>query len=220
MGEPDVAVQIADILLRVDAVALSPNKPFVYTSGIKSPIYTDNRLLISYPAERSTITRLFCDRILAETANEPVDLIAATATAGIPFGAWIADRLDKSMVYVRGEDKAHGKMQRIEGLARPHQVAIVIEDLITTAQSAIANAETLRGNDITVQHVFSIFTYEFLESARKLAEARLVLHPLCGFSTLIQRALAIGKISEPEFKLLLEWKQSRDAEFTARAADN
>lgn len=214
MNETDASVLVADILLEVGAVSLNPERPFVYSSGMVSPIYCDNRLLISYPSERRTITRLFCERIVADVDEESVDIIAATAVAGIPFGAWIAEHFGKPMVYVRPEEKPHGKMQKIEGIIRDGQEAVVIEDLITTAKSAISTAKALRTSDVLVEHCFSVFTYELLEASWRLQSANLHLHPLCGFGTLVRRALALGRIKNREYNLLLEWKDSQDATFS------
>lgn len=134
--------KIAEQLLEIEAVFLRPNDPFTWSSGLKSPIYCDNRMTLSYPTLRKDIAKGLVDLIKSEFPN--VELIAGTATAGIPHAAWVSDLLELPMCYVRSSAKSHGKGNQIEGKISEGQKAVVIEDLISTGGSAIAAAEALR----------------------------------------------------------------------------
>jgi orotate phosphoribosyltransferase len=205
MNSNDVSTQVADILLRLGAVTFSPEKPYTFTSGVQSPIYTDNRILISYPAERRIITRLLSERILTEIPRDAVDIVVGTATAGIPFAAWVAEYLDKPMAYVRSNAKLHGKMQKIEGAVRRGQRAVIIEDLISTGKSAISTAEELRSVGLVVEHCFAVFDYEFTDASDNLRAARLGLYPLCGIGMLAEMARSRGIISAHAYDIVLQW---------------
>src|SRR5437868_5815162 len=128
------AEEIADILLSIKAVTINTKKPYKYTSGLLSPVYSDMRLLMSYPNERRRVVDAWIDLIKQQG---DFDLIAATATAGIPHGAWISDKMDLPMVYVRGQAKEHGKKNQIEGLVSSDQKVVIVEDLISTAKSSL-----------------------------------------------------------------------------------
>src|SRR3990167_1821016 len=124
------AQEIAKLLLKIKAVTLNLSNPYHYTSGILSPIYCDNRLIISYPEKRTAVINAFLSTI--KEKNLLFDVVAGTATAGIPYAAWIADRLNLPMLYVRGEAKKHGKQNQVEGLLQKNQTVLVIEDLVST----------------------------------------------------------------------------------------
>ena len=165
------AQTVANILLSEKAVFLRPEEPFTWTSGIKSPVYCDNRLLISTVNSRKTIIKAF-----AELASQyQVDLIAGTATAGIPWAAWIANELNLPMVYVRSSSKEHGRQNAIEGAVKPGQKSVLIEDLISTGKSSIAAAEKLREAGVEVKSIPGIFTYNFLE-AQEIFKRNNLLH--------------------------------------------
>ncbi|MDA8218577.1 MAG: orotate phosphoribosyltransferase [Dehalococcoidales bacterium] len=147
---PDRAHEAAAILLRVGAVNINAEEWFTYTSGIKSPIYTDNRLLISFPEERQRIVTLLAAAADEAVGLDNVDVVAGTATAGIPFAAWLADRLQRPMVYVRGSAKAHGLARQIEGRTAPGERVVVVEDLVTTGGSSLATVDALAAGELTV----------------------------------------------------------------------
>ena len=137
MIHTEIKSQIASLLLSIDAVVLSPDAPFTWSSGLKSPIYCDNRLTLSFPEVRQAIA----DGMVAYIkANFPeADVIAGTATAGIPHAAWVSERLNLPMAYVRGSAKSHGKKKRIEGLVKSGQKVVIVEDLISTGQCFIGS---------------------------------------------------------------------------------
>lgn len=186
MGVPE---EVAEILLRSGAVAISLDVPFVYVSGIRSPIYTDNRLLISLVPERRRVSEL-----LAAAAPPGVEVVAGTATAGIPWAAWVAERLDLPMVYVRSEAKAHGKGRRVEGKLAPGQRVLVVEDLITTGGSALRTVEALREEGALVEDVVAIYSYELDAAARRLAAAGLRVQALTGLGVLLDVAVQLDQL--------------------------
>ena len=149
--------KVAKILLELKAITLNLKKPFRYASGVLSPVYTDCRVLMAYPDKRREIRDLYIDAI--EKSGIQFDVVAGTATAGIPHAAWIADELNLPMVYVRGKSKDHGKENLMEGIIKLGQKAIVIEDLVSTGESAINSVDAVRSAGGQISHVFSIITY-------------------------------------------------------------
>lgn len=201
----DQSTEIAKLLLGIKAVALNVRQPYRYTSGILSPIYCDNRLIISYPEKRREIIDAFVHLIQQHKLR--VDVVAGTATAGIPHAAWIADRLHKPMVYVRSQSKAHGKQNQIEGKLQKGQHALVIEDLISTGSSAVSAGLALREAGAIVTDCIAIFSYQ-MEKARQLfADADIRSLTLSDFSTLIDVAAEAGYINQAEKKLALAWNK-------------
>lgn len=200
--------EIAQILLKAKAVALSPKKPFVYASGIKSPIYCDNRLLISSPAERATIVDAFLTQINVQKLS--FDVIAGTSTAGIPWAAWLADRTDKPMVYVRGAVKEHGKKNQIEGKILQGQNVLLIEDLVSTGQSSVAAVHSLKEAGVTVVACLAIFTYEMAKAKEMFANVSVPLHTLTRFSVLVDAALEAKQITADEKKIAEDWNYDPD----------
>lgn len=195
--------EVAKILLAIDAIKLSPRKPFTYASGILSPVYTDCRLLISYPKER-TIIRDFYIKTIINSGVKP-DVIAGTATAGIPHAAWIAEKMRLPMVFVRGKAKDHGRAILIEGHAEKGQNAIVIEDLISTGESCAHTAKTLRDEEIPCNDVFAIITYGMKKAQENFALHNLVLHALTDFQTVVTVAKNGGYIKKNDQQIVLDW---------------
>src|SRR3990167_7306646 len=153
--------RIAEFLLSIGAVKLSPREPFTWTSGIKSPIYCDNRMIYSHPEARDVVVNALKERV--HTLHVPPDVIAGTATAAIGWAALVADRMKLPFVYVRAKAKEHGAKKRIEGDLRPGKHVVVVEDLISTGGSSISTVQALREEgQATVSDVVAIFTYEFL----------------------------------------------------------
>ncbi|MEK4850662.1 orotate phosphoribosyltransferase [Paenibacillus sp. FSL H7-0756] len=197
--------QVASHLLEIGAVALRPQEPFTWTSGIKSPIYCDNRLTMAFPAVRNYIAEAFAE--LIRTSYPDAEVIAGTATAGIPHAAWVADKLGLPMAYIRDKAKGHGKQNQIEGLIAPGQKVVVIEDLISTGGSSIKAAQAVQEAGGLPLAVLAIFSYELDRAVEAFAAAELPLQSLSNYSTLINVALAQGKIAESDVALLQSWRQ-------------
>ena len=193
--------RIAEFLLSVEAVKLSPQKPYTWTSGIQSPIYCDNRMMYSHPAARDQVVEALTTRVA--NLHIPADVIAGTATAAIGWAALVADRLKLPFVYVRSKAKEHGAGKRIEGDLKPGKHVVVVEDLLSTGGSAVSTVEALRTEaEAVVSDVVSIFTYEFLEAKEKADEARVHLHPLTTISALVDVALGQDRITQDDAKLI------------------
>lgn len=195
---------IAEILLRENAVFLNPENPFTWTSGIKSPIYCDNRLLISKVEAREFIVRAFVELI------RPLSpcLIAGTATAGIPWGAWVAHELRLPFCYVRSGAKGHGRKNAIEGEVKKGQKVILLEDLISTGKSSIEAAIKLRDEGLEVLRVMSIFSYQFQEAETAFTAHNLSYTSLSNFEILTKVAYDNETLTEATFKQVLDWRQS------------
>lgn len=200
-----VETAIAKDLLKIEAVFLSPNDPFTWASGIKSPIYCDNRITMSYPKVRKAIAQGLADKIKETYPN--VEVIAGTATAGIPHAAWVADILDLPMVYIRSKAKDHGKGNQIEGRISEGQKMVVIEDLISTGGSVLEACEAAKREGADVVGVSAIFTYELPKGLANFDNAGIPLTTLTNYSTLIDAALASDYIKETDVDLLKAWKK-------------
>ncbi|HJD16579.1 MAG TPA: orotate phosphoribosyltransferase [Candidatus Enterococcus stercoripullorum] len=196
--------QVAQNLLAIKAVFLSPNDPFTWASGIKSPIYCDNRLTMSFPKVRRLIAKGLAEKIKKQFPE--VEVIAGTATAGIPHAAWVAEILDLPMVYIRSKAKDHGKGNQIEGQITPGQKMVVIEDLISTGGSVLEACQAAKREGADVLGVAAIFTYELPKGATNFNTAQLPLVTLTNYTTLVQTALEEGYISEADLALLTDWK--------------
>ncbi len=197
------AERTSQILLDIGAVTLNLENPYTYVSAIRSPVYTDCRLLMGYPQERRTIAHLLAEKI-AQTGN--FDVIAGTATAGIPHAAWVSERLGKPMVYVRSEAKGHGKQNQIEGpTISDGQKVAVVEDLISTGSSSIATVEALREAGATVDFIFAIMTYGMAKADENFAKTRVRPIVLATFEDLVTKAAAIGQINDSQREVILDW---------------
>lgn len=200
------AKQIAEILLDKKAVKLSFDPPFTYTSGMKAPIYTDNRVLISYPEERKIIVNTFCE--IVDERKLKVDCVAGTATAGIPWAAFVADKLMLPMIYIRPQKKEHGGGKQIEGVLPEGSNVLVVEDLITTGGSSIASVKSVREEGKSnCDNVLAIFTYGFQKSKDAFSEAGCGYTALCDFDTLLEVALERGYVTKDEYAKILEYKK-------------
>lgn len=197
--------QVASYLLKIGAVALRPQEPFTWTSGIKSPIYCDNRLTMAFPEVRGYIADAFAQLIISQYPD--ADVIAGTATAGIPHAAWVADKLNLPMAYIRDKAKGHGKQNQIEGRITPGQKVVVIEDLISTGGSSIKAAQAVQEAGGEVLAVLAIFSYELDRAVDAFAAAEMPLQTLSNYSTLIDVALAQGKIAATDVELLRSWRK-------------
>lgn len=206
MPHHETAKAIASALLEVGAVLLRPDEPFTWTSGIKSPIYCDNRLTMSHPPVRRMIAESFA-AVIRERYPE-AQVIAGTATAGIPHAAWVAERLDLPMIYVRDKAKGHGRQNRIEGLLTAGQKAVVIEDLISTGGSSLKAAEAVRAEGGEVLGVAAIFSYQFPEAEEQFRAAGVPFITLSHYTALLEAAREQGVITAEQEQLLSAWRQS------------
>ncbi|MBB6443777.1 orotate phosphoribosyltransferase [Bacillus benzoevorans] len=197
---------IAESLLEIKAVSLRPNDPFTWTSGIISPIYCDNRLTLSYPEIRKKIAAGLAEIITEKFPG--TELVAGTATAGIPHAAWVSEVLNLPMCYVRSKAKEHGKGNQIEGKAEKGQKVVVVEDLISTGGSVITAVEALRQAGCEVLGVISIFTYELAKGSQRLEEADITAYSLTNYSTLVGVAGEKGYIEASDMDKLLEWRKN------------
>lgn len=198
-----VSEEVAKILLELNAVSLNTKKLFRYASGILSPVYTDCRVLMAYPDKRRQIRDFYIDAI--QKSGVEFGVIAGTATAGIPHAAWIADKLNLPMVYVRGKAKNHGKENLMEGIIKKGQKAIVIEDLISTGDSAINSVNAVRAAGGEVSYVFSIITYGLKKADQTFKENNLELISLTNFSILVDLAQKLNYINKEDIKVILDW---------------
>ncbi|RDW18493.1 orotate phosphoribosyltransferase [Oceanobacillus arenosus] len=196
--------ELAIDLLEIKAVQLNVDEYFTWTSGIKSPIYCDNRLTMTYPVIRKKITDAFIAMI--DRLDQKPDVIAGCATAGIPHAAWLADRLQLPMVYVRSKPKGHGKGNQIEGQVIRGQKVLVIEDLISTGGSAIEAAKALQQEDVEVISVFAIFTYGLEKAKHQFAVAKLPFATITGFDQLVEALVVDQKLTQNEKEELIEWR--------------
>ena len=197
---------IAKALLEIKAVSLQPTNPFTWSSGLLSPIYCDNRLTLSYPNVRKEIARGLVAMVKEKYAD--VEVIAGTATAGIPHAAWVSDLLDLPMVYVRGSAKGHGKGNVIEGKVEEGQKVVVIEDLVSTGGSAIDAVKQLEAAGAKVLGVAAIFTYGMKKGAEQFASAEIAWDTLTNFDELLTCAVETGMIEEREVQSLLHWRDN------------
>lgn len=196
--------RIAEHLLSIESVKLSVNPPFTWTSGLKSPIYCDNRMIYSHPMARDLVADALASRV--KNLHIPPDVVAGTATAAIGWAALVADRLGLPFVYVRAKAKEHGAKKRIEGDLKPDQHVVVIEDLISTGGSSMSTVAALReeGKAI-VTDIVSIFTYEFLSAAEAAREHKVHLHPLTTITTLLDTAVGLDRLKDEDAKAIADF---------------
>lgn len=203
-----LASQIAADLLDIQAVYLKPENPFTWASGIKSPIYTDNRITLSYPETRNLIENSFVDTIKDHFPE--VEVIAGTATAGIPHGAIIADKMSLPFAYIRSKPKDHGAGNQIEGRVLKGQKMVIIEDLISTGGSVLDAAVAAKREGADVLGVVAIFTYELPKASQNFEEAGVQLITLSTYSDLIQVAKEKGYITADGLQLLQKFKEDQE----------
>ncbi|WP_412520264.1 orotate phosphoribosyltransferase [Staphylococcus simulans] len=198
--------QIAQSLLDIGAVALSPNDLFTWSSGIKSPIYCDNRVTLGYPEVRNAIRDGLIE--LIQTHFKDAEIVSGTATAGIPHAAFISEKLDMPMSYVRSKSKSHGKQNQIEGAPSKGKKIVVVEDLISTGGSSLVAAEALREAGAEVLGVVAIFTYGLAKADQMFKDAEIPFYTLSDYNELIDVAKEQGKISESDIQSLVEWRDN------------
>lgn len=196
---------VAEKLLQVKAIQLNPKQPFTWASGWKSPIYCDNRKVLSFPFVRDFIKSEMCNVIFEEFPD--AELLAGVATAGIAWGAMAADQLKLPYVYVRPKPKEHGLTNQIEGYYTPAQKVVVIEDLISTGKSSLQVVEVLRNAGLEVTGMVSIFNYGFEVAIKAFESAGVPYKSLTNYPTLIELAIRKGLVEESEQEVLLKWSQ-------------
>lgn len=192
--------KIAELLLETEAVFLRPDEPFVWASGIKSPVYCDNRLTLTAPQARNIIEQAMADAVKAEYPE--AEILMGTSTAGIAHAAIAAHILGLPMGYVRGAAKDHGRGNRIEGRLLPGQKTVVIEDLISTGGSVLDTVEALRQAGAEILGIVSIFTYQFEEAERRMSETGVKNISLCDLDALMQAAELKGYITAEQRKMV------------------
>ena len=196
---------LAEKLLKISAIKLQPDNPFIWASGWNSPIYTDNRKTLSYPDIRSFIKVELC-RLIMEEFGE-VDAVAGVATGAIAQGALVADTLGLPYVYVRATPKNHGLENLIEGHLKPGQKVVVIEDLISTGGSSLKAVEAIRAAGCEVVGMAAIFTYEFPLAVENFRKAGVTLRTLSNYSSMLEAALATNYIKAEDVETLKEWRK-------------
>lgn len=196
---------VAEKLLQINAIKLSPQQPFTWASGWKSPIYCDNRRVLSFPFIRDFIKSEMCNVVFEQFPQG--EILAGVATAGIPWGAMVADQLKLPFIYVRPKPKEHGLGNQIEGFYEKDQKVLVIEDLISTGKSSLEVVEVLRKAGVEVVGMVSIFTYNFDVAAKAFAEAGVKYQSLTNYAALIELAVEKGIVTPGEQNTLLNWRQ-------------
>jgi orotate phosphoribosyltransferase/orotidine-5'-phosphate decarboxylase len=200
----DRAKKVAKVLLDTEAVRLNVKEPFTYVSGIKSPIYCDNRKVIGYPQGRKIVVEGFIELL----EKKDYDVVAGTATAGIPWAAFIAEKLDMPMSYIRSKKKEHGAGKQIEGADLQGKKVIVIEDLISTGGSSIKAVEAAKEAGASHVEVLAIFSYEFEKAAKSFEEADCHWETISSFSTLIELAEDEKYLNSEEAEIALKWNKN------------
>ncbi len=202
-----ISRQVAEALLEIKAVSIvGEDQLFTWVSGIKSPVYCDNRMTISFPKVRDLIANGFADRIRAKYKD--VEVIAGTATAGIPHAAWVAQILDLPMVYVRSNPKGHGKGKQIEGYLKPGSKVVLIEDLLSTGGSSMKACEALREEGADVLSVMAIFSYNFAQVDTIFNEKKIAFETLTDYKTLLPIAVEKNYVDESSKETLLKWSDN------------
>ncbi len=199
-------IELSEKLLSIKAIELSPQKPFIWASGIKSPIYCDNRQTLSFPKIRNYIKKLFVDYIKKEYKD--VELIAGVATGAIAHGILVAEELNLPFIYVRSSAKEHGRRNLIEGKFNKNQKVVVIEDLISTGGSSIAAVNALKNAGIEVLGLVAIFSYGFEIADKNFKNANCKYDTLTDYDTLVNIAVEKKYITEEEQKILTNWRHN------------
>lgn len=202
--------KIAEILLDIEAVSLSPKKPFIWASGIKSPVYCDNRLILSFPEDRKIVEEELAK--LIEEKFSDVEYIMGTATAGIPHAALVAEKLDLPMGFVRSSKKDHGKNNKIEGKIVKGAKVVVVEDLFSTGGSSIDVANALREVGFDVLGIVSIFSYQLKKAKENFEKNNLKYFSLASFDELAEVAVEKDYIKKEEIEKINKWKQNPEDE--------
>ena len=202
----EIARKTAELLLQINAIKLQPNRPFQWASGWKSPIYCDNRIVLSHPTIRNYI-REQMGKFIEKEYGKP-DLIAGVATGAIGIGILVAEYLGLPFIYVRPQPKSHGRQNQIEGFFNEGQKVVVIEDLISTGNSSLNAVKALKENGLNVKGMLAIFTYGFNLAQENFDKNKIALHTLSNYEVLLDQALETKYISQKELNLLSEWNKN------------
>ncbi|GAA4236557.1 orotate phosphoribosyltransferase [Postechiella marina] len=200
------AKKTAEVLLQVNAIKLSPKEPFTWASGWKSPIYCDNRIILSFPPIRNYIRETMAKQI--EQQYGKPDVIAGVATGAIGIGMLVAEYLGLPFIYVRPDAKGHGRKNQIEGFIEGGQNVVVVEDLISTGKSSLNAVKALKEANIKVKGMIAIFTYGFDIATKNFEEENIQLQTLSNYESLLEQALETNYISEKELSTLSEWNSN------------
>jgi orotate phosphoribosyltransferase len=198
-------IEVTKKLLEIDTIKIQPLSPFTWASGWKSPIYCDNRKILSFPETRSFIRDKFVEII--QDKYPEAEVIAGVATGAIAHGVLVADKLELPFIYIRSKPKGHGLENLIEGDLKPGQKVVVIEDLVSTGESSLKAAEAVNNFGGEVIGMLSIFTYNFDVAKEKFKKANIELTPLSRYQVLIETALEAGEISKDQIETLMEWRE-------------
>lgn len=197
---------VAGFLLQIKAIKLNVQQPFTWASGLKSPIYCDNRITLSYPLVRTYIKEQFVNMIKSRFGS--ADLIAGVATGGIAHGALVAQELGLPFAYVRSEKKSHGLTNQVEGRVEKNQSVIVIEDLVSTGGSSLNAVNALRAAGVEVLGMCAIFTYGLQVAADNFEKEECLLYTLTNFESLVEKAVSQQYIDQSELESLMRWRQN------------
>ncbi len=201
----DTAKKTAELLLKINAIKLAPENPFTWASGWKSPIYCDNRIILSYPTIRNYVREKIAKQV--ESIYGKPDVIAGVATGAIGIGVLVAEYLGLPFIYVRPEAKSHGRQNQIEGHLQPNQSIVVIEDLISTGKSSLNAVDALESNGANVKGMIAIFTYGFDVAITNFEKKSIKLNTLSDYAHLTELAVETGYIKEEQITTLMEWKK-------------
>lgn len=204
--DKDSAKKTAELLLQINAIKLRPENPFTWASGWKSPIYCDNRVILSYPKVRNYVKQEIAKQV--ESLYGKPNVIAGVATGAIGIGILVAEALDLPFVYVRPEPKSHGRKNQIEGHIEAGQNVVVIEDLISTGMSSLNAVNALKEADVNVKGMIAIFTYGFPMATSNFNDANVPLHTLSDYEQLIALASETNHIEEAQLQTLLKWRKN------------
>jgi orotate phosphoribosyltransferase len=202
----DTAKKTAEVLLQINAIKLNPKAPFTWASGWKSPIYCDNRIILSFPSIRNYIRETMGKHI--EKQYGKPDVIAGVATGAIGIGMLVAEYLGLPFIYVRPDAKGHGRKNQIEGFVESGQNVVVVEDLISTGKSSLNAVKALKEANINVKGMVAIFTYGFDVATENFKKEGVLLHTLSNYENLLEQALDTNYISEKELQTLSEWNNN------------
>ena len=201
--DKETAKKTAEVLLEVNAIKLQPNNPFTWASGWKSPIYCDNRIILSFPSIRNYIRETMA-RQIEQLYGKP-DVIAGVATGAIGIGILVAEYLDLPFIYVRPEAKGHGRQNQIEGFIEEGQSVVVVEDLISTGKSSLNAVRALKQADVDIKGMVAIFSYGFEIASKNFKDENVTLHTLGNYENLLEQALDTNYITSKEQDILALW---------------
>jgi orotate phosphoribosyltransferase len=204
--DKDTASKTAELLLQINAIKLRPENPFDWASGWKSPIYCDNRIILSYPQIRNFVRQAMA-RQIEDLYGKP-DVIAGVATGAIGMGALVAEQLGLPFVYVRPEPKSHGRQNQIEGYLEANSNVVVIEDLISTGKSSLNAVKALEEAGAQVKGMIAVFTYGFDIAVENFENEGVTLHTLTDYEYAINQASETNYVKEEQLKMLLQWRQN------------